>query len=374
MENDLNEKKNNVYFITGGGTGGHIYPALAVIDELKKNNIENIYYVGNKKNLEYKLATEKNIKFLPVNISGMPRKFSLGIIFWAIKLFFAIITSVFYVLKYKPHLVFGTGGYVSAPILFASKILKIPYALHDADAQPGIVTRCFSSRAKVLTTPFESIKTLLPCANIKVTGNPIREEFATISKEEAKKELNLSDKLTLLIMGGSQGARSVNYAIIPILKKIIEEFDINILHQTGKKNYDDSIDMLKKHFPEYENCDNYKLLPYIDNMPLYLKSADIVISRSGSLSLSEIKASGSASILIPYPFSAGDHQKKNAQAMVDEGCSFMIEDNDLNYEALYEVLKMLFTNNEKLNKMKENSALKAKYNATKEIVKNLLEI
>ena len=369
----MTDKKNKTILVTGGGTGGHIYPALAVIDELQKHNTV-IYYVGNPKNPEFELAKSKNITFLPVNVSGMPRKISLKLVFWIITLFTSIIKSGFYCLKYKPDIVFGTGGYVSAPILFAAKFLKIPYALHDADAQPGIVTRCFASRAKVLTTPFEIIKKLVPAANIIVTGNPVREEFSTISKEDARQSINLDDKITLLIMGGSQGARSINHAVIPILKQLIDKYDINIIHQSGKKNYNETIEMLNTQFKDWKNKKNYRLLSYIDNMPSILKSADIAISRSGSLSLSEMKAAGVASILIPYPFAAGDHQKKNAIAMVEEGCSIMIEDKDLSPETLYESLNNILNSSEILTAMKNNSIKKAMPDATKQIAKILMEL
>ena len=367
------KNKKKVYFISGGGTGGHIYPALAIIKELQKTEAD-IYYVGNPKNPEYKIAKENNIKFLPVNISGMPRKISLGSIFWVIKLLVAIITSSIYILKYKPDLIVGTGGYVSAPILFAGHSLKIPFALHDADAQPGIVTRCFASRAKLLTTPFETTKKLLPMANIKVTGNPIREEFATTTKAEAKAKLNIKNKITILVMGGSQGAKSINLSLIPIIKKLNEDFDAYIIHQTGKRNYQATKELLDNLYPEWKNNQNYTLMDYIEDMPTLLKSSDIAISRSGSLSLSEIKASGLASILIPYPFAAGDHQRKNAQSMVEEGCSIMIEDNNLSAKMLYETLSDIINTPEKLKNMQSSATQKAAPFATKDIIENLLEL
>ena len=367
-----NNMKNPIYFVSGGGTGGHIYPAIAVISELKKQGIEKVYYIGNPKNPEYVIAKDNNIKFLPVNINGMPRKISFASIIWVIKLLWAIVVCMNYVRKYKPSLVFGTGGYVSAPILFAARFMKIPYAMHDADAQPGIVTRCFSGGALVLTSPFKSVKEILPVANIAITGNPIREEFSMITKKEAREKSGLEDKLTLLVMGGSQGARSINNAIVPIAKKLIEEFDICILHQSGKNRYDETVGLLKSEFKGYETCKNYKLFPYIDDMPTLLKSADIAISRSGSLSLSEMKASGIASVLIPYPYSAGGHQKKNAEAMVEDGCSIMIDDFELTPEKLYEVLSDLLSNPEKLHKMQEKALENSMPDATKNIVERLI--
>ena len=269
-------------------------------------------------------------------------------------------------------MVFGTGGYVSAPILFASKIMKVPYALHDADAQPGIVTRCFCAGAIVLTTPFEIVKSVLPAANVEVTGNPIRIEFSKLNKFEAKEKLGTGNKLTILVMGGSQGARSINNAIIPIAKKLIDEFNICILHQSGEKRYEESVELLKQVFPDYEKYDNYRLFPYIDDMPTLLKSADIAISRSGSLSLSEICASEVASILVPYPYSAGGHQKKNAEVMENLGCSIMIEDSNLMPDKLYEVISELLKNPDKITDMQKKAQENAMPDATQKITERLI--
>ena len=360
-------------FVTGGGTGGHIYPALAVIDELRKNGFDNIFYVGNPKNQEFSLTKDKNIKFLPVNINGMPRKMSLNSLFWAMKLIFAILKSLIFVLKYKPDVVFATGGYVSAPLLFASRFMKIPYFLHDADAQPGVVTLCFMDKAVVLSTPFENVKNENENVNVQVTGNPIRSEFSTSSKEDTKKNLSLDNKTVILVMGGSQGARSINNAIIPVAKKLIEEFNIYIMHQSGKNRYDEAVNLLEEHFPDYKENQNYKLFPYIDDMPAILKATDIAIARSGSLSLSEIQASGVASILIPYPYSASDHQQKNAQNLVEQGSAVMICDSDLSPEILYEKLSEILKDNEKLAEMQKKALENAKPDAVKHITKNIVD-
>ena len=367
-----NKKNNKAYFISGGGTGGHIYPAIAVINELKKQGIEDVYYIGNPKNPEYILAKDNHIDFLPVNINAMPRKVSLSSISWVIKLIFAIILCTYYILKYKPKIVFGTGGYVSAPILFAARLLKTPYALHDADAQPGIVTTCFASGAIALTTPFNKTKSIFPNANVIVTGNPIREEFSANNKKEARTQMGIEDKITILVMGGSQGARSINNALVPVAKKLIEEFNVTILHQSGKKRYEEVTAMLKTEFPDYKDNKNYKLFPYIDNMPALLNAADIAISRSGSLSLSEIKASGVASILVPYPYSAGNHQKINAQVMAEEGCSILIDDFELTPEKLYGTLAELLSNSDKINAMQKKALEASMPDATKKITENLI--
>lgn len=369
-----NNKNKTVYFVSGGGTGGHIYPAIAVINELKDRGYKNIYYIGNPKNPEFIIAKDNNIKFLPVIINAMPRKMSFSALFWVIKLFISILVSMFYILKYRPNLIFTTGGYVSAPILFAAKFLKIPYAQHDADAQPGIVTRYFSSNAVVLTSPFECVKETLKTTNVEITGNPIRKEFICSDKPKAKIKLGIeSQKTILLVMGGSQGARSINNAIIPILQKLLDEFDICIFHQSGKKRFKETISLLEKEFPNYKENENYRLMPYIDDMPSLLCASDIAISRSGSLSLSELCATGVASILVPYPYSAANHQMKNAQAMVDRNCSILIEDNALTPELLYKTIANLLNNKDKLNILQSAAIKNSMPNATNDIVERLIK-
>ena len=189
----MSEIYNSTYFVTGGGTGGHIYPALAVADRLSAD--AKVYYVGNKRNMEYELATKKGYKFLHISVSGMPRGLNPKFFVWGVKLVKAIIRSVRYIKKYKPDAVFATGGYVSAPMIFACRITKTPYMMHDCDAMPGLVTRKLCKRAKYVSLAFEKAKKFIPNKHAVVTGNPIREEFATLTKEEARARMGLENNL-----------------------------------------------------------------------------------------------------------------------------------------------------------------------------------
>ena len=333
------------FFITGGGTGGHIYPAIAVADAL--NNCE-IFYVGNPDNMEYGIVKNKGYKFLPINVHGMPRKISLNLIVWLLQLIFAILKSCFYILKYKPNAVFGTGGYVSAPALIAAKILRIPYMMHDCDAQPGLVTRKLASDAKCVSVAFEKACNFIKNSNCLVNGNPIRKEFSTLTKETARQRLNLQDKLTVCFMGGSQGARSINEVAVSLLKFLSKECNIQIIFQTGKKNFQRVIEQLIAIYPEYEADKNILLKPYFDDMVPVLKSSDIAICRSGSLSISELCASAVAPIFVPFPHAAADHQRKNAKYIVEKNAGFYIEDDEFNPKSLKEILIPLISDNEKI--------------------------
>ena len=353
------------YFITGGGTGGHIYPAIAVIDELIKSGVEkkDIYYVGNKNNLEFQIATGKDLNFLSYNVSGMPRKLSFKLVLFFIKLFCAVFAAFYYVIKYKPGVIFATGGYVCAPVLFAAKMLKIPYVLHDCDAHPGIVSRLFSSGANSISLAFESAKEYTKCKKPYFLGNPIREDFKTLSKTEARRILHIENEFTILIMGGSSGAKKINDSAIQIIEKYKNTKDVKIIWQTGKKNFDEVKNKLIQ-IPQ-----NLILRPYFENMTIPLIASDVAISRAGSLSLSELCAAGLPSLLVPYPYAAANHQRINAKKMCELGASVYLDDNDCNGQTLLETLEKFISDKEKLAQFAKCAKNNAKYDAAFEIVK-----
>lgn len=375
IQDTYNNPKKYTYFITGGGTGGHIYPAIAICEALKKDpETKDIYYVGNPNNLEFEVTKKLGYKFLPVNISGMPRRFSFKFIFWFIKFQISIFKALFYIKKYKPDAVLGTGGYVSAPALFAAGLDGTPYMIHDCDAQPGLVSKYIAPSASCVSLAFEGSKKFIMSDKINVNGNPIREEFKTITKEEAREKLGLQDKTTLCIMGGSQGAQSINKAAVAILKLLSSKYNIQIIFQTGKKNYEKVSQKLKEVYPGLENDKNIILKPYFDNMTTVLKASDIAVSRAGSLSLSELCACGIASILIPYPHAAADHQRKNADYMVEKRAALYLEDADTTRDTLLIAIEQLLDNPEKLKMIQENAYSLAKLDATKDIVEQLKNI
>lgn len=367
---------NKTYFITGGGTGGHIYPAVAVADELIKNENNTVYYVGNPDNMEYKIALKKGYKFLPVSVKGMPRKLSFQFIFWTAKLSFAILKAIYYILRYKPDAIFGTGGYVSAPLLFAANILRKPnYMLHDCDMQPGIVTRLFAKNAKCVSLAFEGAQPHIKNTNCHINGNPLRPEFKQVLKIDAKEKLGLNmDKPVLCVMGGSQGAKSINNSFVEIIKELVQEHEYQIIFQTGAKNYEYISDRLSKIFKHYEKNKNLIVKPYFENMVEILKASDIVISRAGSLSLSEIFASGIAPILIPYPYAAADHQRKNAKFVEENNACIYIENSDVDPNYLLKLLLDLKNDSQKIKELKTNASKLAKLDALKDIVEQFERI
>ena len=370
-------ERKNTYFVSGGGTGGHIYPAFTVVEKLLKDyETEKIYFIGNPKNLEFDIAKKyNNVTFLPVNIKGMPRKISLSLLIWGIQLIFAYIKAISYIRKYKPNTIFTTGGYVSAPIILAAMTFNIPYMIHDCDSVPGLVSKIAAPKAKFVSVAFENSTKILKSQNIKFNGNPVREEFFIIKKETARNNLNIPlNKTVIFAMGGSQGAKTINIAMVEILERLSENENNYIILQTGKNKYEEVIKRLEEIFPDYKNRKNIMIRPYFDEMVYPLKACDIVIARAGSVSLSEILQCEAPSILIPYPYAAQDHQRKNAQEMCSKGISLYLEDNDCNGENLLNNINKLLNDSEKLNSMHEclkNISLK---NPTQEIVNQLKSI
>ena len=371
----MSEIYNKTFFVTGGGTGGHIYPALAVADYLNDNGAK-IYYVGNKRNMEFKLSGEKGYKFLHVGVTGMPRgsKNPAKIFFWGTKLLKAILYSIKYIQKYKPNAVFATGGYVSAPMVFACIITKTPYMMHDCDAMPGLVTRKLSKRAKYVSLAFDRAKKYISNKNTIITGNPIRPEFETMTKDQARENLQLRNKITLTVMGGSQGAKSINDSVVDIIRELIQEHDMQIIFQTGNKNYDEIVEKLKMVYNGWSQNPNLIVKPYFSDMISVLKASDIVIARAGSLSISEICASGCAPVLVPYPHAAANHQRINAKCILERGACIYIEDKDLEPNILLKEIVSLTINSAKMNYLKQNSSYLARYDATKRIAECLLGI
>ncbi len=365
MKNKTNKKK---YFITGGKTGGHIYPALSIALKLCENENNKVFYIGNKKNMEYELVQKyPQIEFLSIDFEGMPRKIGFKLFLWGFKLIFSTLKSLYFILKYKPDAIFGTGGFITFPVLFAGYILNKPIMIHDCDTIPGLVSRVASRFANKVSLNFEEAKKYLKCKNIKINGNPIRNEF--FIKNNIYKDYN-SDYLNILVMGGSQGAIKINEVAINVFQKLINEgYNINVVVQTGVKNYEKALKLL-----ENKNNSKITLKPYLNEIWNELKNAHFVIARSGSLSLSEICATSTPSILIPYPFSASNHQEKNARELEKANCSICISEHDLSCDVLEKVVVDLINNRQKLFEMSQNTCKFSKPDALNNIVNDFIEL
>lgn len=352
--------------VTGGGTGGHIYPALAVVEAIRTDpQVESVTYIGKTGGLESELVPQHDIDFRGIEFYGMPRGknplLPFKLLAWLAKLEQAKRKARAYLVELRPDVVFGTGGYVSAPVLMAARDLKIPYVVHEPDAKPGLVNQLMSKHAAVITTSFsegaESLKQR-PDQEILITGNPIRGDIGTLSRTEALNRLGLNWPETqpiLLVTGGSQGSRRINHAVVRALPKLLKDSGFAVVHLTGKKLYDETLIALDALNPALKTHPRYQVRPYSSEMAALLAVADLAVCRAGSLSLSEMYVCGVPTVLVPYPFAAADHQRKNAQASVRAGASILIEDADCDGERLLQELAPLFGDSERRHEMKASA-------------------
>jgi UDP-N-acetylglucosamine--N-acetylmuramyl-(pentapeptide) pyrophosphoryl-undecaprenol N-acetylglucosamine transferase len=374
LPNQLEEELRTIrVLITGGGTGGHVYPAIAVADALLKDyDIERVIYVGCPDSLEERVAEEHEIDFLPIRLTGMPRKLSFAFVKWLYRLNKSVIDALGYMMYTRPDVVLGTGGYVSAPLLFASLLLDCPYVIHEADAHPGLVNRTMAPWAAGISVAFEEARERLENKNIKLFGNPLRETIGEFSRSEAQILLELDEnKQTMLIIGGSQGAQKINEAIIEALPVLLNDYNFQIIHQCGPKNYEELKNNLSRDIIENPS---YLLRGYFDDLAIPLACADLAVSRAGSMSISELTACLVPSILVPYPYAAADHQRNNARSMLEAGASLYIENDDCNAENILEAVKTIFETPDKLDFMRLACGRLARKDATKNIVNLIKEV
>lgn len=357
--------------VTGGGTGGHIFPALAIATELIAEGDE-LLYLGKTHSMESELAPKHSLAFEGIPFFGMPRKPGLELLKWFAALFRAIRQAKDHLRAFKPDVVIGTGGYVSAPVLMAAHQLKIPYVLHEPDAMPGLANRFLSKNAALITAAFPAsakhFKLRPGDRRFYHTGNPIRQGVGEIDKAAALQALGLNwdpEIPVLLVFGGSQGARTLNTALVEALPDLLGPQHIHVLHLSGKKLYDETREQLSQ--TSLAEHPSYWLRAFSEEMPLLLSAADLAVCRSGSLSLSELYAAGLPTILIPYPFAAANHQQKNAETSVEAGASWMILDADLNGETLLTAVRGMFADQTAWQRMADSARKLAKPTATEVI-------
>jgi len=342
--------------ISGGGTGGHIYPALAIANRLARTVPKvQIMYVGTAGGLESDIVPREGIPFCAIRAGGLERSFSWRnlVSLWASIQGFA--ASFRIIRNFRPEIVIGTGGFVSGPVLLAARLQGIPTLIQEQNALPGITNRVLSRFVNKIALGFSAAAAGFPPAvqhKLVVTGNPVREEIIAANREDGRREFGLSsDKLTVLVAGGSRGARSINAAMLEVHKRFAGHPKVQILHATGTAGYDNYCHELAKAGIDIENSRNIIVKPYFYNMPAALAAADIVVFRAGAIGLAEIAVRGLPSILVPYPFAAENHQEVNARVMERAGAAIVILDKDLNGKSLARTLETLLNDPDRLAEM-----------------------
>lgn len=362
--------------LSGGGTGGHIYPALSIADEiLKQHKNAQILYIGKKDSLEEELVTRKGLNFKPVRVSPLPRK---SINFKSIKSIKTLMQGMkdsFKILKeFKPDAIIGTGGYVCAPILLAGQMKGYPTIVQEQNAYPGKTNRLLGKKAKLIALSFPEAEKYFPDHVRKVmAGNPVREVFNEMTEDTAtakvEEELSISPLPLILSFGGSGGQESTNDAVLTMMHDHPTP-PFRLLHVTGKAHYEEFMSKL----PEEVDHDRYIIRDYLYDIPAFIKASDLVITSSSAMALAEISVSGRPAILIPKAYTAGNHQYHNALSYQDAGAAVMIEESELTGERLYGEIKTLVEDREKLQDMSKATHKLAHKNAAEIIVKNIEQV
>ncbi|MGM0602487.1 MAG: undecaprenyldiphospho-muramoylpentapeptide beta-N-acetylglucosaminyltransferase [Bacillota bacterium] len=364
--------------ITGGGTGGHIYPALAIADRLKKLGWE-ILYIGSDYRLEADIVPEAGFKFEVIPVMSMPRKISFDILFSLRENSKGLFKSYQLIKKYDADIVIGTGGFVAGPVMLAAYLNNVFTLIHEQNAYPGITNKIASFFSNIICLNFPEAEHHFPRIvrkKIKLTGNPVRQEIIDQTRREGASELGLNEEFkTILIVGGSQGAQSINRASLSIYKYLDKNSDkkLQLVHITGKKNYQSVLKMLKNNKIDIENDCRIKVFSYLSKIENALSSADLIISRAGATGISEITVKGIAAVLIPFPYSAEDHQMYNATALASNGAAVIIEEKDLDGKTLLDKSLEIIENEKKLKYMKKQSEKMAEEKALDKIINIITE-
>lgn len=360
---------NQRYIIAGGGTGGHIFPAIAIADSLKQHlpNCE-ILFVGANGRMEMEKVPQAGYKIVGLEVVGLQRSLTLKNLLFPFKLLKSLFQAFSVVRNYKPNACIGVGGYASGPILFIAALLGIKIFIQEQNSYPGITNKILSKFAKKIFVAYDNLNQFFNPNKIILTGNPVRKDITTTLpiKNEAFSFFNLKEnKKTILIIGGSLGARTINESI----EKNIELFtqhNIQLLWQTGKIYYNGIIERTKD-----KDLSDVKIFQFIKEMNLAYAAADIIISRAGALSISELCIVGKPTILIPSPNVSEDHQTKNAMALVNKNAAILIKDVEAK-EKLGDVVLNLLQDENKLNNLSINIKTLAKTNAANEIVTEII--
>ena len=355
---------------SGGGTGGHIYPALTLIDTIKNKLPDTEFlYVGTEKGLESDIVPKTGINFSAMKLEGgLERHFTLENFKRAADAILSIKRAGKIIDDFKPSVVVGTGGYVCGPVLLAASLKKIPTLIQEQNAVAGITNKILSKFVMKIAVGSKLALKNFPANKTVYTGNPIRSEVLTAKREDGLREFNFSeDKPVILISGGSRGARSINLAMVDVLKNA-GNFNAQFLHVTGKNEYESVTKKLGDLPP------NVKVVPYLYNMPQAMAMADLAIFRAGATGLAELTARGVPAILIPYPYAAENHQEFNAMELVKVGAARMILNKDLTAEILSAQIDELLKNPDELQKMSAASLSIGRPQAAAEISDLILDL
>jgi UDP-N-acetylglucosamine--N-acetylmuramyl-(pentapeptide) pyrophosphoryl-undecaprenol N-acetylglucosamine transferase len=353
------------FLFAGGGTGGHLFPAIAVADQIKTMKPEaEILFVGTKNKIEGTIVPKLGYKFKSIWIKGFARKFNLENLLFPLKLIVSAVQSLTINFSYKPKVAIGSGGYVSGPAIWGASVMGAKIILLEQNSYPGVTTRMLERRAQEIHISFEDSKKYLRNQQALIlTGNPVRKNLGSIDKKSALEKFGLIEsKKILLVLGGSLGASALNKAVVENLERLVES-GIQIIWQTGKI-----------YFERYRslNDNNIKVLDFIEDMNAAYSACDLMIGRSGATTIAEILVLGIPSILVPSPNVAENHQYHNAKSLEEKEAAILIEDKNLNAK-LAEIVISTINNDLVLKKLSESAIKLAKPLAAETIAKSAIK-
>ena len=355
------------FILSGGGTGGHIYPAVAIANELKSRFPDaEFLFVGAQDKMEMQKVPQAGYAIEGLWIAGLQRKLTLQNAMFPLKLISSLWKSRKIIKAFKPDVVIGTGGFASGPLLQMANMLGIPTLIQEQNSFPGITNKLLSKKANAICVAYENLERFFPKEKMILTGNPVRQDLIAIADKRAEAIAYFkldANKKTLLVLGGSLGARRMNQLIEKELKNILAQ-NVQIIWQCGKL-----------YFEEYQkyNSENVQVVSFIERMDLVYAAADIIISRAGASSVSELCIVGKPVIFIPSPNVAEDHQTKNAKAIVDKKGAILLKESQLDAEFSL-VFEALLKDPEKQKQLSENIKELALPEATKQIADEVVKL
>lgn len=356
--------------IAAGGTGGHVYPAIAIADALREAyaGVE-ILFVGTRNHMEWHAVPEAGYDIVNVWISGFHRRWTLKNLMLPVKLSVSIIQSFGIIGEFKPDVVISCGGYVAGPVGWVAAKRGVPLVIQEQNSFPGVTNRLLGKHAETVFTAFEEAARFFPEGKTILAGNPTRTDLTQADPSQAYSAFRFSpEKPVLLVLGGSGGARAINEAMAAQIDRLHNAMGLQIIWQCGDKYYDEFRNRVHS-----RDLENLRLRDFITNMDEAYAAADLVVSRAGALSCAELALTGKPSILVPSPHVAGDHQTKNARAMVEEGAAELIKDVDLK-ETLAGLVKELIENRERLRAMQQAALKLSRPDAASRIAHEILQL
>jgi UDP-N-acetylglucosamine--N-acetylmuramyl-(pentapeptide) pyrophosphoryl-undecaprenol N-acetylglucosamine transferase len=355
--------------ISGGGTGGHIFPAIAVAQELKRmDNDIRIKFVGASGRMEMDRVPKAGFEIVGLPISGLQRKLSVKNLQVPFKLLASLIKAFNTLKSFKPQVVVGFGGYASGPVCMVASMMKIPIVLQEQNSYAGLTNKMLAKKAVKICVAYDGMDKFFENEKIIFTGNPVRQDISELKdkKEESHENFGLArNKKTILIFGGSLGAGTLNKAVKHNIKRLSELFDIQIIWQVGKYYYEDYKDTMEA------KMDNVRLFPFIERMDLAYAAADLVVCRAGALTISELCLAAKPAILVPSPIVAEDHQTKNAMSLVTKDAAWLLKDHEV-IEKLADTIALILNDGEKLNLVSQEIAKLGRKQASVDIAKTVL--